>query len=477
MSAAARRASPLAALLLLATAGCRGGEPPPATGGFERAPILLVGADGFEWNVVLPLLRQGKLPALASLMRRGSYGTLATIAGAVSPALWTTIATGKTPEKHGIRDFLKARNPPVFFTSADRRTKAFWNIYTDQRRTVDAIGWFVSFPVEPISGVMVAQANTRENQELMRSWKGSLLQGVRGQVHPAEREAEIFAIVDGVDRELEAIVAERLRAPLKDVAPRDRAMIAASQWAFRADTIYERTALELLKEGAPDLLAVYFGATDVVAHRFWPRVKPRGFPGRWLAGPIGRSLSPHMDPGSFLNGLLGGVYWRALEPQGDPWAQRVINHSYEHVDEALGRMLQALPARATVVVVSDHGFRPWGHEDGPDAFFVAAGPSVRRRQGPAPEALTRADLRRLGSILDVTPTLLALQAIPVARDMDGRVLDTLLVSAPGLERPPPVATHDTPEWLAGRSGSVPPALPPEAEAERLEQLRALGYVK
>ena len=55
-----------AALLLLAGAACRGEPPPePATGGFERAPILLVGADGFEWNVVLPLLRQGKLPALA----------------------------------------------------------------------------------------------------------------------------------------------------------------------------------------------------------------------------------------------------------------------------------------------------------------------------------------------------------------------------------------------------------------------------
>ena len=468
----------LAALLLLAVAGCRGKEtPPPATGGFERAPILLVGADGFEWNVVLPLLRQGKLPALASLIRRGSYGTLATIPGAVSPALWTTIATGKTIEKHGIREFLKAKNPPVFFTSADRRAKAFWNIYTDHHRKVHAVGWFVSYPVEPISGVMVAQANSHENQAFTRSWKGTLLAGVSGQVHPAEREAEIFAIVEQVDRELEAIVAERLHARLADVPPRHREMIAASRWAFRADAIYERAALKLLREGAPDLLAVYFGATDVVGHRFWPYLKARGFPGRVLAGPAGRSLAPRMRPGSLLNALLGGPYWRALEPQGDPWAQRIINRAYEHVDEALGQMVGALPARATVIVVSDHGFRPWGHEDGPDAFFVAAGPSVRSKAGPAPEALTRSDLQRVGSILDVAPTLLALQEIPLARDMDGRVLDGLLLSAPGRGRPAPLATHDSPEWLAARAGTDAPAPGAEADAERMEQLRALGYVK
>jgi hypothetical protein len=470
----------LGAALMLVVAGCRERPAPAsATGGFERAPVLLVGVDGFEWNVVLPLLRQGRLPALASLIRRGSYGTLETIPGAVSPALWTSIATGKTIEKHGIREFLKAKNPPVFYTSADRRTKAFWNICTDQKRKVHAVGWFVSFPVEPISGVMVAQANTHENQALTRSWKGSLLAGLHGQVHPAEREGEIFEIVDKVDRELEAIVSERLRARLEDVPPRHRAMITASHWAFRADTIYERTSLKLLREGAPDLLAVYFGATDVVGHRFWSFVKPRGFPGRSLAGPTGRSLAPHMRPGSLLNGLLGGLYWHALEPQeSDGWARRIIDRTYEHVDEVLGEMLAALPPRASVIVVSDHGFRPWGHKEGPDAFFVAAGPNVKRMQGPPPEKLTRSDLTRIGSILDVTPTLLALEDIPLGLDMDGRVLDAVLLPQPGRTRKAPIATHDTPEWLAARAGAAEaPGAPTEADAERLEQLRALGYVK
>jgi len=56
-------------------------------------------------------------------------------------------------------------------------------------------------------------------------------------------------------------VAEASARRPADVPPRHREMIAASHWAFRADTIYERTALKLLREGVPDLLAVYFGAT------------------------------------------------------------------------------------------------------------------------------------------------------------------------------------------------------------------------
>jgi len=48
---------------------------------------------------------------------------------------------------------------------------------------------------------MVAQANTRENQSLTQSWKGTLLAGVRASVHPREREAEVFEIVARVDDE------------------------------------------------------------------------------------------------------------------------------------------------------------------------------------------------------------------------------------------------------------------------------------
>ncbi len=467
-----------ATLALAALAACAAPPPAPGREGFARAPVLLIGLDGFEWNGVLPLLREGKLPAIASLLRRGAYGTLETFPGRVSPALWTSIGTGKDVDKHGIYDFLKQQKPPVFYASTDRKTKAFWNILSERGRSVDTVGWFVTHPVEPVNGVMVAQTNTRENRQSKRTLKGALLPGIAEQVFPPEREAEIFATVEEVERDLDGIVRERLETSSEHPPERLRAIVDASAWAYRADTIYERIATRLAMAGAPDVLAVYFGSTDVLAHRFWPTARPRSFPGRLFAGPTGRRIGPRMAPGTIGNGLFGGAYWRALEPQGaDGWAVRVLHRTYQGADAAVGRLIAAMPKESTVILVSDHGFRPWGHEDGPDAFFLAAGTNIRAAGGPAPERLTRSDLRRVGSILDVTPTLLALVGIPVGLDMDGRALEGVLTPLPGTERPAPIATHDTAEWLAARTGAAPAADTGDDENERLEQLRALGYIK
>jgi hypothetical protein len=59
--------------------------------------------------------------------------------------------------------------------------------------------------------------------------------------------------------------------------------------------------------------------------------------------------------------------------------------------------------------------------------------------------------------------------------MDGVVLEDILEEG-FLENHPPtyVETHDTPEWLASRPQEL---LSREAEQERLDQLRSLGYLQ
>jgi arylsulfatase A-like enzyme len=77
----------------------------------------------------------------------------------------------------------------------------------------------------------------------------------------------------------------------------------------------------------------------------------------------------------------------------------------------------------------------------------------------------------VGSVLDITPTLLALKGIPRAADMDGAPLAELIQAAVAEKVVP---THDTPEWLATRRARMRDAM---HQSERLEQLRSLGYIQ
>jgi hypothetical protein len=273
----------------------------------------------------------------------------------------------------------------------------------------------------------------------------------------------------GIAAEIDAQMPDLLRRIFGDIGrpewPGDRDNLEACAWSVRADETTRRIALRLAAESPlPDLLAVYLGAPDVVAHRFWRFHEPEAFE---------HAPSPE-----------------AVERFG-----KVVRDAYIHVDTVIGELVAALPPRATVVVLSDHGMHAHntssrfdvpvdgrleresgGHEDGPPGVFVAAGPVIRRGDpaGPIRELASR-DLPDVGHVLDVTPTVLALLGIPVGRDMEGDVLEQLLDEGFLRDRPVRfVDTHDTAEWMASR-GRDTRELP--GTEERLEQLRSLGYIQ
>ena len=121
--------------------------------------VLLVGWDAADWKVIQPLLDAGHMPNLARLVERGVMGNLATLQPMLSPMLWTSIATGKRPYKHGVHGFSEVAPEtgdvrPV--SSLSRTTKAVWNILHQQGKTCHVVGWWPSHPAEPLRGAMVS---------------------------------------------------------------------------------------------------------------------------------------------------------------------------------------------------------------------------------------------------------------------------------------------------------------------------------
>lgn len=67
--------------------------------------VVLVGVDGGSWNLIDAGIADGDLPTFAALAGSGVTGRLATVEPVISPTVWTSIATGRTPDAHGIRGF------------------------------------------------------------------------------------------------------------------------------------------------------------------------------------------------------------------------------------------------------------------------------------------------------------------------------------------------------------------------------------
>src|SRR5690348_13528801 len=85
-------------VLALALAGCREEA---------RPRVVLIGMDGGSWNLLDPMLRAGELPHFQGLIDRGVSADLASVTPLFSPPVWTSIATGRRPEAHGV-DFFYA---------------------------------------------------------------------------------------------------------------------------------------------------------------------------------------------------------------------------------------------------------------------------------------------------------------------------------------------------------------------------------
>jgi predicted AlkP superfamily phosphohydrolase/phosphomutase len=385
--------------------------------------VAIIGVDGCDWEKLGPLVEAGRLPTFERLMERGSYGPLLSIEPLVSPRIWTSIATGKTPEKHGIQGFVNDRDVPVNATMW--KATPIWDIVSGYGAQVGIVGWYVTWPVEARNGfvisdrvhsllrgpVQAAQSfSGRPTNERLESFGGFEFDpGYKRYPHSEKRYLQ------------NRIVDEPLR------------------WGYLRDLVYSEFACRLCPAYHPAFTAVYFRGVDFVEHFFWK----------------------YSDPEPF-----GGVTPEEEAEYGD-----VIARYYEFQDALLARFLDALGGDVSVILVSDHGFQPRLDPDPnrPEltgmhdlkGVFIASGPAFRA--GGYFEGAT---------ILDVAPTALAVMGLPVAEDMDGRVLEDVM-RPEHLERYP-VTTVPSYEPILGRErGEIGSSMDDSIK----EQLRSLGYIE
>lgn len=507
--------------------------------GAPQHRVLVIGWDGATYNMIDPLLSEGRLPNLRKLIDDGAQYELESTVIPVSSEAWVSAVTGAGPGKTGVFGFF-GRAPGSYdlqlVSSRSRQSPAIWNILEHYGRRTHVVSVPITYPPEKVLGVNFGCMLAPFDADY--AYPPGLADTLRGLGFQPDLDAW---------REARPITTERIE---QDHAVRTDILCSLAQHSAWDLLITNYKSLDVLShrlysgqtfgpiadhyvrldDALGRLRAAAGPQTDVIVlsdHGFGLythqlsihallaelgvlKLKPGGGP---LAADGSRPMSETFaalqaedlrrvdmsQTTAYCDSTEGHfaalrLNLRGREPQGIVPPEQRGNVTAELIDRLLAarlpgsdqpvfgrawRMDELYPGPAAadlpeILLEADRRFlcRPYyvrpvaaklpvpfpEHER--TGVLLAAGPSIRRGGS-----------REKASILDVTPTLLQLLGVPVWREMDGKVIESLF------SQPTTIA------WVNGSTLGVKStwvggdAEPAPSSEDVMRRLQALGYVQ
>lgn len=294
-------------------------------GGGNGIKVIFIELDGGSWNVMRPLLEAGKLPNIKGVMEHGVSSGLASEAPYISPKIWTSIFTGKKPEKHGV-SFFGATSNMV-------NGKRIWDILDEKGHTVGVLGSLVTWPPRPVKGFMIPDVcaidpethpkDYRFFQEIALNERRKSKRLGNRRFMLAEMATYAYKMkskgvgIDTLWYAFRHLFLEKLRR----LNQRDRYWRKATLYLKMSTQIFEH----LYDSYAPDFSSFHIHLCDSLSHRYWMFYEPEKF---------------------------AGVAPSDIRRYGD-----IVPNSYIEADRSIGKIISHAGDNTVVVIASDHGSR------------------------------------------------------------------------------------------------------------------------
>lgn len=389
--------------------------------------VAIFAIDGADWELLSELSNDGNIPNLRALMKGGTTGSVQTIQPTVSPMLWTTVATGLPPDRHGVIDFFApGRSLPA--DARMRKAPALWDIADAFGRHSMVVNWWTAWPpTSPDSFVFDVPVET-----------------VPDAIYPAKyvpRAHQLAVPVQSVAydqvRRFLTISPAEFQQAVSSGNPNDPVNlfrgILAKTWSDH------RVAINLYNEQQPLVLMMSYSGTDAVNHLFGPYHPP------------------------FRDGVDSTAYRKY-------WA--AATSYYAEVDRLIGEWMNVLPADTTVIVMSSHGFR-WGKDRPRSVPGGAAALSDHRNPGvfiAYGNHVASSGGTHSIALYDIVPTVLAILGLPQSTEMPGHVASWALRDITPVQS---VRVVSYSEFLSPRA--IPESAGIDAKAYQAE-LQTIGHV-
>lgn len=264
--------------------------------------LVVIGLDGGSFNVIDPLVEEGKLPHIEKLIRQGVRAELESTIPPVTGPAWASFMTGKSPGAHGLFDFVKPLSNDFrrrIVNYNDIRSRTLWSILSENGKKIGIINVPLTYPPPEVNGFLISGMLTPSTQSQY--------------TYPASLSKEIEEKFGQytLDMWWQHYGPKGIKRFLKNL--------------MDCTDKRGKIALYLMQSREWDFFSTVFTGTDRLQHALWHFLFPTS----------GKNLSK------------SEVRIR----------ERIIRY-YQSVDDIIGRMVGAGGGEANFIIMSDHGFGP-----------------------------------------------------------------------------------------------------------------------
>jgi predicted AlkP superfamily phosphohydrolase/phosphomutase len=276
--------------------------------------VSIIGLDGATFRLILPWVQEGRLPTLAGMMKKGTWGDLQSTIHPLSPQAWASFMTGKNPGKHGIFEFIehKPYSYEVHYVNGGFvQGKKLWEILSDAGKRVCIINVPFTYPPNEVNGYLIAGLDA-----------------------PGPHSDFCYppSLLDEITKKFGDY---QLRQHPYKATPENFLKKITTQFDYIL-----KVAKYLKAKEAWDFFMVVFESTDLVQHFYWHYAFPKDF---------------------------------GIPPTDNRNLREAMFDIYKQIDDGLRELLALCAEEETVIVMSDHGFSPcrkiffmdnWLHKQG-----------------------------------------------------------------------------------------------------------------
>jgi len=344
--------------------------------------VTIIGLDGLSFDVMIPLINEGKLPNFSWLMEEGSWGKLENFSPTEPVIHRTSFGSGKLPSKHRQ---LSLYRYSVLNSKQEFEVSPRFIFFGQLLRTNLLTRYLTTLPFHSKDIWTIFKDN--KTSHFVKDWPY-----YRRTPDPTPKAETRFNLI------------------FEDLKFDNSAIFDIVRKAFFSDFEYEEHVMQIKTETQPQILYFMLNGLNEVESYFYKYTFPD---------------------------LFGNI-----EQDEITRYSTVIERYYQFYDDIIGKFLASRKEDELFIVYSPHGIEPlplWRrvtewvlgmaeisayHELAPDGVVFFYGREIWRGRN--------VDRMRL---IDIAPTLLNFLGLPIGKDMDGIVYSSIFRDEFKLENP------------------------------------------